>query len=315
MTHFLIQIVAPYFDEITGNATPWLLHLEPWLDGQPMLKAPTRVRYKAEVVDFGKAHKGLTVESLTFDLAQAWARARMIAHKDEASTLKRRLAALRSYWAFLVVIKAADRLTQPFTALVLPARQKEARATRAEFSPAQVVALHAAALAQGDQDMADLILMGAFTGGRIEELCKLTTKDWDTAQGTVRLDSKTDAGRRDVPVLPALETLLTRLASKSPVGGTLLPKKTTKADRRLSQPYSEAFSILKTSQGHDEALVFHSLRKTVATRLKNAGCPETIAADVLGHKVKTMSYGVYAGGSDLDVRRTWMAQALVYPWG
>ncbi len=46
-------------------------------------------------------------------------------------------------------------------------------------------------------------------------------------------------------------------------------------------------------------LGFHLLRKTVGTRLEWAKVPELDAARLLGHKVKTMSYGVYSGGPDL----------------
>ena len=53
------------------------------------------------------------------------------------------------------------------------------------------------------------------------------------------------------------------------------------------------FSRLKTAAGYGEELVFHSLRKTVATLVENAGVPEGIAADILGHEKKTLSYGLY----------------------
>ena len=43
--------------------------------------------------------------------------------------------------------------------------------------------------------------------------------------------------------------------------------------------------------------VFHSIRKTVATMFKDASVPEATAADILGHEIATMSYGVYAATS------------------
>ena len=39
--------------------------------------------------------------------------------------------------------------------------------------------------------------------------------------------------------------------------------------------------------------MFHSLRRTVATLLEDAGVPEGIAADILVHEKKTLSYGLY----------------------
>lgn len=45
--------------------------------------------------------------------------------------------------------------------------------------------------------------------------------------------------------------------------------------------------------------VFHSIRKTVATLLEQADVKEGIAADILGHEKKTLSYGLYSSGSSM----------------
>ena len=49
--------------------------------------------------------------------------------------------------------------------------------------------------------------------------------------------------------------------------------------------------------------VFHSLRKTVVTILENAGVPENVVADIVGHEKTTMTYGLYSGGVSLGVKR------------
>ena len=51
--------------------------------------------------------------------------------------------------------------------------------------------------------------------------------------------------------------------------------------------------------GFDNRYVFHSIRKTVTTLLEQAGVPEGVAADIVGHEKQTMTYGVYSGGSSL----------------
>jgi integrase len=56
---------------------------------------------------------------------------------------------------------------------------------------------------------------------------------------------------------------------------------------------------LKCGLGFGEQFVFYSIRKTVATIFKDAGVPEATAADILGHEIATMSYGVYAGDVSL----------------
>jgi len=58
--------------------------------------------------------------------------------------------------------------------------------------------------------------------------------------------------------------------------------------------------------------VFHSLRKTVVTILENAGVPENVVADIVGHEKTTMTYGLYSGGATLDTKRAALAE-LDYP--
>ena len=55
--------------------------------------------------------------------------------------------------------------------------------------------------------------------------------------------------------------------------------------------------------GFREARVFHSVRKTVATMLENAGVVENVAADIIGHDKPTMTYGLYSGGNSLKVKQ------------
>jgi len=55
--------------------------------------------------------------------------------------------------------------------------------------------------------------------------------------------------------------------------------------------------------------------KTVATLLENAGVPENVAADIIGHDKPTMTYGLYSGGASLEVKREAL-ERIDYPgWG
>ena len=66
---------------------------------------------------------------------------------------------------------------------------------------------------------------------------------------------------------------------------------------------------LKAEMGFGPEHVFYSLRKTVATRLEDAQCPEGIAADIIGH-VAPMTYGLYSGGPGMATRREWIEKAI-----
>ena len=56
---------------------------------------------------------------------------------------------------------------------------------------------------------------------------------------------------------------------------------------------------MKKRLGFGSTKVFHSFRKTVITQLEQAGVPESVTADIVGHEKKTMTYGLYSGGSSL----------------
>ena len=46
-------------------------------------------------------------------------------------------------------------------------------------------------------------------------------------------------------------------------------------------------------------MVFHSLHKPVTTKLEQAGVPEGVAADIVGHEKQTITYGLYSGGTSM----------------
>lgn len=75
------------------------------------------------------------------------------------------------------------------------------------------------------------------------------------------------------------------------------------------------FRTHRKRRGIDRPRVgFHSFRATVATKLENAGVPETHAARLVGHKVKTMTYGLYSSGLTLPQLRE-VVEAVRYTLG
>lgn len=135
--------------------------------------------------------------------------------------------------------------------------------------------------------------------------------DVDQGQGSVRIvDSKSPAGRRTVPLVGGAVPLVQRLVAEAQGGQWIIHSEADNQYGMRGISLGKRFGRLKTAQGFGPAYVFHSIRKVVATLLHDAGCPEPIAADILGHKIATMSYGVYSAGSSLDTRREWLGRAL-----
>ena len=77
--------------------------------------------------------------------------------------------------------------------------------------------------------------------------------------------------------------------SERPNGQLFVGLKTDKHGN-ISGKIAKRFGHMKTAMGFGRDVVLHSIRKTVATLLENAGVPENVAADILGHEKPTMTY-------------------------
>ena len=149
--------------------------------------------------------------------------------------------------------------------------------------------------------MFDLIMLGLYTGARIEELCQLRVEDVvveDKCRALRITKSKTQAGTRLVPIHPSISDLVDKLVTTSRDDFLIFSKSKNQYDER-STGLSRRFGRLKSSLGYGPALVFHSLRKTVTTKLEQAGVPEGVAADIVGHEKQTITYGLYSGGTSM----------------
>src|SRR5215469_10611045 len=115
-------------------------------------------------------------------------------------------------------------------------------------------------------------------------------------------DAKTSAGWRQVPIHSKLKKLIARLVKESKDGYVLSGLTVNKYGDR-SNAVGKRFGRLKTRLEFGSSHVFHSIRRTVATLLENAGVPENVSADILGHDKPTMTYGLYSGGASLATKR------------
>lgn len=193
-----------------------------------------------------------------------------------------------------------DRVN-PFENHDLPRVRGKAKAAsrRKDFSVDDLGVLHEAATKRGLHVLADLILLGVYTGARIEELCKLTTENVINVEGVQCFDipdSKTFAGIRYVPIHPALKPIVKRLQRDS-VDGFLINSKSRNKYKNRSDPFSKAFGRLKTAHGYGKQHVFHSIRGTVVTQLLRANVPGTLIAEIVGHETGTVTFDVYSQGA------------------
>lgn len=293
-----------------GAGEPFLEQVGPWA-AQLGMKPRQTGEYLADVTRFANRHPDLTVAGVDKRHARDWAKALAEDGRAEA-TIVRKLSAVRSYWKYLQAERLAGEDHNPFAKVALPGTVKGRRdpADRRQPLPrADVVKLWHAALANRDRPLADLMRLAAYTGGRIESLCQLTAAlvqvDAETGIRFFQFSDKTDAGVRQVPVHPAIKAMVDRLLHDSRDGYLIRVRAVRKGGER-SVGIGKRFGRLKTRRGYGRAHVFHSIRKTVATMFENARCPESTAADILGHDKPTMTYGLYSGGSDLREKLHWV---------
>lgn len=241
----------------------------------------------------------VSLEAIKPQRVKAWTD-KLIAEGASAVTLERMMNGCRSLWRYLqdsgtLPVDAPDPFIGSFRLATKTAKRNTV--DRVAFTPKELAQVYLKATEGNHPPLAHLIALGAYTGARIEELCALTLKDCEGGLFSIT-DSKTEAGIRQVPIHPSIKILVAAMV-KASKDEYLIPSTAEGKYGIRSDPLSKRFGRLKTGLGFGPGHVFHSIRKTVATQLEQAGVAEGIAADILGHEKKTLSYGLYSSGSSL----------------
>lgn len=291
------KVAERFYDMATGQLIRFDEHIEEWI--ATLANEPkTKDMKKATATKF--AEEFPLVQDVTRKAVQRWA-SKEIQEGTKSKTVRRMLSELRSYWSFLISLEAAPEDASPFDKLTMPKGGKSdgVEDNRRAFKPEDVVRILDAATAKGDAQLADLIRLGMWSGARIEELCALKVTNVHSDHFDIR-DAKTPAGWRLVPIHPKLAPTVARLRADSKDGYLLSGLTANKYEDR-SNAIGKRFGRLKTKMEFGRGYVFHSIRKTVATLLENAGVNENVAADLIGHEKPTMTYGLYSDGNALKV--------------
>ena len=289
-----------YYAIAIGQLVTFTEHLDEWLSTS-RATAKTQDMQRSDVKRFASEFQ--MVQDVARPEVRRWITKLMNDDGLAPKTVHRILSALRGYWRYLQSIDVAGEDHEPFSKLDV-ARQNERtapRSARQPFKPEDVAKLLNAAIDRDDDQLADLIRLGMWTGCRIEELCALKVEQVKDDYFSIG-NAKTEAGWRDVPIHRELAQTMARLIEDSN-DGYVLSGLTVNKYRVRSNGVGKRFGRLKTELGFGKQHVFHSIRKTVVTILENAGVPENVVADIVGHEKTTMTYGLYSGGLSLDVKR------------
>jgi integrase len=240
--------------------------------------------------------------SLNFDTVDGW----LTSLNRAPATLHQYLVAGAAYWKWAMKYNAGWRdefkgHADPFKGHVLPSGGGSATAgeKRKVYSVKDLEKLHKGAVAAGNGPLADLILLGAYTGSRIEQLCQLKVEhviDQDGIQSFDFIGGKNAHAIRVVPVHPALKAVVARLIKDSS-DGFLIPTASKNKHRKRSHDISREFGVLRTALGFGPLYVFHGLRNTVITTLARADVQGPLIAEIVGHSTGTITFDVYARGA------------------
>lgn len=285
-----------FYGIATGTQTPTTHHFDKW-KAQLTITPRTIERYLKDLKVFFEQFP--VVEDVTKREVSLWL--------DDLSTKgvsksiqKRMLKSCRNYWKYLLRYNIRGMVDDPFYKVVLIDKGKK-KTPREAFEPSEVVDLWTRAKDKPDSVLADLIVLAAYTGARIEELCSLMIKDVADDVFSI-VDSKTLAGVRTVPIHSNLMPVIKRLKENS-TDGYLLPNLSLDKFGARSNTMSGRFSKLKIKAGYGSFKVFHSFRHTLVSALVNAGVMEFHIADLVGHEKEGITGNVYAKAIPIEVKR------------
>ena len=235
-------------------------------------------------------------EDATSREIKAWVEQTLINENElSAATCRRIVSNLRQYWKYLVDRKDLC-IAEPFKEVV-PARtttrKQEVATRRRHFEPQDYQKLIKAARESEDDQLCNLIQLGAYTGCRIEELCSLTTEAVKDDRLLIE-DAKTETGCRIIPIHKEMAVLVATMKKMS-ADGYLFSGLTYNKYGDRSNAIGKRFGKLKLKLGYGSNYVYHSFRKGVATQWERLGIAENISANLLGHDIPTMTYGLYSG--------------------
>ena len=225
-------------------------------------------------------------------------------------TLQNYLWSGRSFWKWAIKYNSQFReqfsgSPCPFDDHELPKTGKAAGESYTAFTCKEVEDLYSVASQSGKDALSHLIVFGAYTGARLEEIGRIRPEHtiYDKAGEPIGFkitQAKTEAGVREVPIHPALAPLYKHLCSLADANdGYLFKGGKNQYDNRLDW-LSKQFGNLKKKANFSGLHVFHSIRKTVTSELHKAGVGLEVLPYIVGHENKSFTLSVYSSGCSFE---------------
>jgi integrase len=154
-----------------------------------------------------------------------------------------------------------------------------------------------------------IILFGLYTGQRLKDIARLTWQNLDTENSELRFVTGKTGRRMHLPLAKPLVTHIETMASNDDPTAPLFPAAhliatAPKDDSRLSQQFygillaaglvkdertKQTTGVGRNTRRTINEISFHSLRHTANSLLKNAGVPDAVVMDLIGHDSEVSS--------------------------
>jgi integrase len=158
-------------------------------------------------------------------------------------------------------------------------------------------------LAKASDEWRTMILIGYYTGMRLNDCASLTWRNVELHSGMIRTKNKKTDRDVAVPIVDTLGTHLGKIAADdpdAPLCASLWGKKSSWLSGQFHDLMVDAGLVEERGKGKAHGvgrdakrnlakISFHSFRDSTTSDLKNAGVGEAVAMDIVGHDTKAMS--------------------------
>ena len=233
-------------------------------------------------------------------------------------TQRRKLNSLVAFWNWMGLHKHVKRGFNPWKGFTL-SKQRTVKKTedKRNYTEEELVKLFAGQVEYAG--LADVMILGLYTGARLDEICSLKVGDIKKNADGVFLVSikkaKTHAGIRTIAVSHPIpcSVLSARLNPPNESKQVLFAEfKPGGYDEKLSWAVSKAFGRHRDKMELSRATDFHSFRRTHITLMENLGIDQVRIARYVGHELPTIAFSLYSGGSTENTQIE-VAKQIKYP--
>jgi integrase len=219
-----------------------------------------------------------------------------VATKTGARTVNNSLKAIRTF--FTAAKKDGFIADNPATDVDTVRDRSESN--RRPFTLPELQSLMAVA----GEEWRSMIRFGFYTGQRLGDIATLTWQNIDTAKNEIRLTTRKTGRRQALPLPSALIAHIGTMKVGEDAKAPLHPTAFAIIQKGRAGPLSKSFGDLleaaglriptTADKGNARAkydLSFHSLRHTATSILKEAGIPQSVVMDFIGHDSADVSAG------------------------